>query len=635
MAKKKKTEVEKKGYNPALISEIQPHGNVLLNDARFVEFGSGGYAACVEIYETPGVVADFWLSTLMNNNDVIATLDVATASNEDQNVDKQLDRSMSELMDQVERANSNMERKKAEHEFGLLNELADDLTSAGETIKLIRCRLFIYGESREDVETKTSKLIKELEARKYNAAVFLNEAEYQFRSLYVPYSKQLKMMNKREGIPMSAFTLAGGYFMNHEYLDDPTGQYIGHTTTGGNVIFDLFHKDRSRNSYDGLVVGRKGSGKSTTLKKLMKCNAILGNYIRVIDIAGEFTELAQLLGGKIVTMDGSAGRINYLEVFRRDESEAVNFAAHLSKLNSLYQFLSPSATDDDRNEFEGIVRRLYEEKGLWGKDCNTDTITGLPPEKYPTFSELLALIRAELYDEDGNARAELSQARRHRLESIELTINNLVQNYGSMFDGYTTMTDLSSEQIIVFDCQNISAIKSEVFNSMLWNILSIMLNDMINIGLPSKKAYEAGTPIAEVPKLLLIIDEAHKIINTSNPIALDYMIEIVREGRKYFTGLMFATQSVRDFAPENTANELVEKVKVLFELTQYKFILQQDPNCLNLVRNIFEGDLTERQVQDIPRLERGDCILTITGVDTLDMTVEVTEEELDLFKGGA
>lgn len=630
----KKTVVEKKGYDPALLFDIQTQGNLLLTDERYVKFGSGGYAMCLEVYEFPGSVGDFWLSTVMNNDGIIAVLDIATADDEDGKIKNQLDRSLSELLDQAEHANSSMELKEAEHEYGLLNELANDITAAGEVVKLIRCRLFVHGDTKQEVDAKAARLMKELNARKYSTATFLNEVEYQYKAVFTPYTMQKSMLPKRTGMPMSALTLAGGYFLNHEYLDDATGMYLGRTFTGGNVIFDLYHKDRSRASYDALVLGKKGSGKSTLLKKLMKCNAIVGNYIRVIDIAGEFVDLAEMLGGKVITLDGSSGIINYLEVFKRDENEAVSFAAHLSKLNSLYKFLSPSSGDDDRNEFEGLVRRLYEEKGLWGTSCNATQITGLEPSVYPTFSELLALIRRELYS-DGKVRADLSEARRHRLESIELTIDNLVQNYGGMFDGVTSIPDLSTEQIIVFNCQNINTIKSEVFNGMLWNILSIMLNDMINIGLPGKRAYEAGTPLADVPKLLLIIDEAHKIINTSNTIALDHMIEIVREGRKYFTGLVFASQSIRDYAPENTANENIEKIKVLFELTQYKFVMQQDPNCLNLIRNIFEGDLTEYQVQDIPRFERGECLLTITGVDTINMSIEVTDEELALFKGGA
>lgn len=633
---KKNTAVEKRGFDPQLISEIQPQGNISLTDERYGSFGSGGYMMCLEVYEFPSLVSDFWLTNLMNISGVIATLDVATVDNDSGQVDQQLDRSMAEIEDRISRSASDMERKHEATELELLDNLGNSIAAQGEVVKTVRVRLFIYGNTKTEVENKAAVLRKQLMAKEFQTASYLNETFYQYKSLFIPYSEQLQMLNSRSGTPMSALTLAGGEFINHEYLNDPHGMYIGTTVSGGNVIFDLFHKSKSRASYDALVIGKKGSGKSTLLKKLMKNNAIIGNYVRVIDVSGEFADLALMLGGQVITMDGKHGIINFLEVFKRDESEKVNFSVHLSKLNSLYKFLSPTADDNDRNEFEGIVRKLYEEKGLWSRrDGEQRQITGLPPNAYPTFSDLLVRIRYELYDETGSPRKELSEARRNRLESIELTIDNLVQNYGDMFDGYTSIPDISHQRVIVFDCQNINTIKSEVFNAMLWNILSLMLGDMISIGLPGKQAFESGTPVWAIPKLLLIVDEAHKIINTSNTLALDHMISIEREGRKYFTGLLFASQSVRDFAPEHSGTDAVEKIKVLFELTQYKFIMQQDPNSLDLIRNVFDGELTDGQIRDIARFQTGDAVLDITGDESLDMTIEVRDQELELFKGGA
>jgi hypothetical protein len=131
-----------------------------------------------------------------------------------------------------------------------------------------------------------------------------------------------------------------------------------------------------------------------------------------------------------------------------------------------------------------------------------------------------------------------------------------------------------------------------------------------------------------------MIDEAHKFINTRNPLALDYMISIMREGRKYFTGLTLASQSIRDFAPQSNDSEAVEKLKLLFELTQYKFIMQQESNCLPLMRTVFEDQLTESQLKQVPKFGQGECFL-LTGEDVLHTYIEITEQEKELFKGGA
>ncbi|MEG1427601.1 MAG: ATP-binding protein, partial [Oscillospiraceae bacterium] len=363
----------------------------------------------------------------------------------------------------------------------------------------------------------------------------------------------------------------------------------------------------------------------------------IGNYIRIIDVSGEFTELALALGGKVITLNGKESVINYLEVFRTDEDEAVSFSNHLSKMNTFYKFISPTADEDDRNEFEEYVRKLYEAKGLWlGNSLEPQHITGLSPLVYPTFDDLLSLIRSDLYEDFATHRVNnnMSPSKWQRLESIELTVGNLVNSYGTMFNAHTTLPDITDEQIIVYNVESIGNMKSEIFNTMLFNILSLMLDDMIRVGVPSKAAYESGTPIYDIPKLLLVVDEAHKFINTRNPLALNYMIDIMREGRKYFTGLLFASQSIRDFAPQNNDSEAVEKLKTLFELTQYKFIMQQESNCLGLLRTIFEDTLTESQLKQIPKFGQGECLL-LTGAESLHTFISISEDERVLFTGGA
>ena len=115
---KRKTVVEKKGYDPELLAAIQTQGNLLLNNEQYIKFGSGGYALCLEVYGFPSLVSEFWLSTIMSNHGVIAVLDIATANNDEGKVSTDLNKSMAELGDQVEHMTSQMEQKEALHEYG-------------------------------------------------------------------------------------------------------------------------------------------------------------------------------------------------------------------------------------------------------------------------------------------------------------------------------------------------------------------------------------------------------------------------------------------------------------------------------------------------------------------------------------
>ena len=624
----------KKPFNAPLISTLQPQGNLRLDDERYIKTGDG-YCSCIMVYEYPSEAYDFWLERLMNIDGVYSILDVATEENED--AQDEIIASLNELDVRYSHAQDEGTSIDAEQSYKLLRDMLTSIKTQGEVIKLIQCRLYVCGRTMTEVDQRVADVIKSLEGDDFRAAVFLYETEFGYKALFQPYHEQVKERNKRIGNPLPALSLAGGYPFNFEQLDDPYGIHIGTSSTRGNIILDQFRKTKNRLSYDTLIVGKKGSGKSTLMKLLLKNNAIIGNFIRVIDVTGEFSDLAKAMDGKIVTLNGSEGIINYLEVFRTDEDETISFANHLSKLNTFYKFMNPAADEDDRNEFEEYVRKLYEVKGLWlSNTTEPQHITGLPSEVYPTFSDLLELVRDDLYiDKDSRKiNPDMSPSRWRRLESIELTLSNLVHSYGKMFDGHTSLPNLTGEQIIVYNVQSVSNFKSEIFNALLFNVMSMMLDDMIRIGAPSKKMYEDGTPVYQIPKLLLMIDEAHKFINTRNPLALDYMIGIMREGRKYFTGLTLASQSIRDFAPQSNDSEALEKLKLLFELTQYKFVMQQEANCLPLMRTVFEDQMTESQLKQIPKFGQGECFL-LTGEDVLHTYIQITDQEKQLFKGGA
>ncbi|MCG3056738.1 hypothetical protein KZ287_31730, partial [Escherichia coli] len=84
----------------------------------------------------------------------------------------------------------------------------------------------------------------------FRGSIFLNEQEYEWESLITHFDMQKKYPNKRKGKEIPALALAGGFPFHFTHLDDPYGTYQGTTRTGGSVIFDLFHKDQQRKSYN-------------------------------------------------------------------------------------------------------------------------------------------------------------------------------------------------------------------------------------------------------------------------------------------------------------------------------------------------------------------------------------------------
>ena len=116
---------------------------------------------------------------------------------------------------------------------------------------------------------------------------------------------------------------------------------------------------------------------------------------------------------------------------------------------------------------------------------------------------------------------------------------------------------------------------------------------------------------------------------------LDLLIKYLREARKYFAGITFASQSVRDFMPEGGGSENVNLIKTLFELTQYKFMFRQDSSTVKMLNDIFNNALSYSQIDQIPYLNTGEAILSIAGDRSLRFNVWLSNDyEKQLFSGG-
>ncbi|HAP5346084.1 TPA: ATPase, partial [Enterococcus faecalis] len=115
----------------------------------------------------------------------------------------------------------------------------------------------------------------------------------------------------------------------------------------------------------------------------------------------------------------------------------------------------------------------------------------------------------------------------------------------------------------------------------------------------------------------------------------------------YFTGIALATQRVQrmfpnaDNAQDKDTVEAANKLKEIFGLTQYKILLKQDSTSIGFLKKIFGNTFTETEYNLIPAFETSkevggsQGILSISGDQNIQMTFQVTEEELALFNGGA
>ncbi|MBS6502444.1 MAG: ATP-binding protein [Clostridium sp.] len=624
----------KYNYNPYFLSRIQPQGGINFED-NIIKKGDG-YEVVIHLYDYPNEVEEFWLDSIMNIRNTIITIDIGVE--EKGEALKKLGKSIKEQESRYYDSIEYQDKLIAKEEFNTLMSLQEEVLKYGEVIRTIHLRIYVAERTREELEKKVGEILDELEHLNYRGAILLNEQEYEWKSLFTSFDMQKEYENSREGKPLPSLSLGAGFPFNYTNISDPFGQFLGTTFTGGSAIFDLWHKDRKRKSYNALLTGMTGAGKSTALKKIILHNYLIGNKIRIIDKSGEFRTLVKKFGGKVVALDGSSGIINPLHIYPTVIDEETNriveeqcYTVHMSKLSMLYKSLSGNVTSDIA-EFDRVVRNFYTSYGIDISRC-----TQYNKEDYPIMEELLEFTRKELYSdvEKEIVKENLTPSRINRLENIILILEKLVYTYGKLFNGHSTIDDLSEEQIISYEVGTLHQYENQIFMTQIFSVLTSIWGQATEQGKREKMEYEDnGKSIEDVVKFLIVIDEAHNYINSNNIDGIRYVLQMEREDRKYFAAVLLANQSIKDYVPQDSQSEAVEELKKLFELTQYKFIMQQDNNAIEAIKKIFNGTLTESEINMIPNFEEGECILSIAGMKNIAMQIEITEEEKRLFKGG-
>ena len=642
-AEKESRKRKKLDYDPYLLECVQPQGGITFRDEKNILTG-GGYETCIHIYEFPRHLDDFWMSKVCNINHTVVTVDISTENTIE--VKKNINRSMKEQRSRYMEANDFQEQYDAKQRYKEMERLFDEINAMGEVIKLLHVRIFVADRSFVQLEEKVKNIMARLESNGFRPTIFLNEMKTEWMSMFRSYKQQQEDLFFTYGQPLVSNALAAGNPYHFSSLEDPTGDFLGKTPCGGNVIYDEFTKTKTRLYYNSLVVGTMGSGKSTLIKKRLLSNAIKGNYVRTFDISGEFTKLTKTLGGKVIKLDGTNGILNPLEILKAEDDEGISFTRHISKVATIYKFLVDGTAEiQEIIEFEELLRGLYKSFGMELVNGKVKaSVTGLPASRYPTFSDLLSYISGQI-DEIQNKRyegAELALVNKNliMLDKIRKVVANIVNTYGSLFDGHTSIDNILDEQIVTFDISTIKEMKAAVFDAQIFNMISLCWDNCVTNGklMLDRLNREPGDPgkieLEDVTRFLMIIDESHRWLNTKKRHALESVGIYLREARKFFGGILLASQSIRDYAPEGSGEEEIDDLKKIFELTQYKFICHQEPNTLPLLDKIFESTLTQSQRNKIPKLEQGETILCISSDRNLEFKVHLTKEEDKLFMGG-
>ncbi|VXB98169.1 putative Conjugal transfer ATP-binding protein TraC [Exiguobacterium sp. 8H] len=621
--------------DPMLIKAIEPAGGITFKEQYAIT--GNGYEACLHVTRYPRNVNKYWLEPLLNIrvDGVTTHVDIAPSDR-----DAELDAIGKSVEEQLSRyVTEKRERNKmdAQNDYNELRTMYEQLVEGGEEILYVKIRYYVAARTLKELEEKIRLVEEEVRARGCRATLLIEEQEAEFMAIgrdALAQERELYNGRVRKGQPIPSLTFAAGYPFYYRHLDDPRGSYLGDTYTNGPVLFDLFHKDpaQGRNSYCFMAAGVQGVGKSTLLKKLLSMTAMNGGKVRVLDptTPGEFTGLADHFGGLRIPLDGSMGLINPFEIMAtaaRDVEddgdgsidELNSYLTHIDRLTEWYALLNPRLTDDHELHVFGVFTdRFYQACGL---SPESGQVTRLPATQYPTLSDFHDYLGHEL----GTTR---NDQERVALERIHVALETLVGKPD--FDGHTSFPDITDHPFVVFGTAGIVNRRANVQAAQLYLLSNFLWGEMLTNGAPQFKAFNDGElALEDVVPYLFLIDEAHLYLNDKpeNRRLIQLIENFVRQSRKYFGGVGYATQSINDLKGAHLSK--------LFELTQYKMIFKHDASSAAGIRESFAGQFSEAEVEAIRSFGEGEMLLAITGGETIRMRVQVSREELARFGGGA
>lgn len=588
---------------------------------------------CMDI---PEEVGEFWLNEMTDFNDIITSIDIV-------NYDKakaiqSLKKSLDEQQSRIINAKNEGQRLTAQKIKADLEATFINLQEGTDVLKEVFIRIYVKAETLNQLNKKIFDIKEKLHGYQYSSIIAPNEQFFEWQNLYLPNRNSNVGLYKRDGKAMFTTVLAAGNPFNFSDFKDEKGTYYGLTFAGsrGVVLLDIFNSDEKRTSYNHVIIGKSGSGKSTFLKKILLDRAMRGDNVCIFDVMGEFSEIVEGLNGKVIDVNGSSvNRINTLEIFKTSDNIETIFAQHFSKIEIIYSLLVPDSTIFEKNLLTDTIKEVYKNKGIL-KNSDvlefTKPLTEFNSKDFPIFNDLISIIDKKI-DETKDKKYLYDTVRTYK--KIQMGLRTLTEEYGSVFNGITSIENFENEKILSFNLNNIKEMKDEIMSAVLFNFLLLAWGRINVIGNKMKNLYEKKQiDEDDIEHSLLIIDEAHRIIDSKREKEIDLLLQFVREGRKLFAGLALASQGILDFVPENTENESLSKIKTLFEQTQYKWIFNQDNNAKKRITEIFGESLSESDIANIPKQKKGEVTLAMND-KSVKFKVDLTKEELiECSKGG-
>lgn len=644
LSKRRQRQLKAEGYDLALLSQIQPQGNIDFKQNDRCWVSGDGYHTVLHFYEYPSEDLDrFWLSELLL---VPGTRAFLSLYREDNKVLKQ------EIKDAIEEkstritGNSKLTDNQQElDEIQDLQQLNRDITKKNIAMLGMYVRIYVSASTKEELFKKVED-IKDRTSN-FKSTILSGELDFEYHAPFIPAQYQVDLPNHRRGIPIRAHDLAGGYFFNHTKLEDQRGVYLGWTPTKGAVNFNFLERNERRTRSFMILSGNPKMGQRSFLLKHTDGLYAKGHFIRNFDANGSFIEQTRKQHGVILDLSGEANRINIFQVFPTVTNEAgteidkkKSYKLHIEKLKNIFRLLNQEVTGDDATTFGTLLNDFYIDEGLWARNPSLSPeklkATDLVSEEYPVLSDFILYVddyKRQLEQKANPDKIELASVKR-----IYNTFNELLTTNADMFEGTTEFQDISSEQVVTFDFSGLKG-TPHLLNAQIFSVLSLVSADIVNNGKRCKQLLKANTNLSEMDMqhYIVNISEAQTLINPKYESSVELLADMIDTMGENFSGVVLSVNSLRGILFESGAGNhkdpYVTAVQRIFGLMQYRVFAQTDETTIPLLANALIGSMNQSELETLPRLIKGQLFMNIAGVGNLVFNQQLLAPELERYGG--
>ena len=348
---------------------------------------------------------------------------------------------------------------------------------------LLHCAVFIElcANSREKLTELQTEVAMELTREKITVDRLTLRQLEGFRAIspcgYNSFSSQFERV-------LPASSVANLYPFNYSGKTDPNGFYIGRDKYGSNIIVDFDRRADDKTNANILILGNSGQGKSYLMKLLLTCLREAGKSIISLDAEQEYEDLANNLSGCYIDLMSGKYIINPLEPKAWSESadedsdapeafrKSTRLSQHISYLKDFFRAYK-DFSDAHIDALEILVARLYEKFGI----TDSTDYSKLKPTDFPIMSDLYELTEAEYHKYEEGSKSLFTE---DLLREICLGINSMCKGAESKF--FNGHTNISDDKFIVFGVKGLMDSNKKLKDTMLFNILSYMSNQLLGIG---------------------------------------------------------------------------------------------------------------------------------------------------------